>query len=173
MKNNYEYSLSNSCTWRERKRCWGCIVGEEKGISVFVSDKNKIQQKYIDVLKHSEIDFEDNGHTEDLILTADEIIKSPGIPDNVSLIKSAKTNNIPVISEIEFAARHTSAKLICITGSNGKTTTTLLLYHILKTSGINVGIAGNIGSSFAKQVAENDYDVFVLEISSFQLDGNV
>lgn len=147
------------------------LLAKKKGISVFVSDKNKIQQKYIDVLKHSEIDFEDNGHTEDLILTADEIIKSPGIPDNVSLIKSAKTNNIPVISEIEFAARHTSAKLICITGSNGKTTTTLLLYHILKTSGINVGIAGNIGSSFAKQVAENDYDVFVLEISSFQLDG--
>ena len=147
------------------------LLAKKKGISVFVSDKNKIQQKYIDVLKHSEIDFEDNGHTEDLILSADEIIKSPGIPDNVSLIKSAKTNNIPVISEIEFAARHTSAKLICITGSNGKTTTTLLLYHILKTSGINVGIAGNIGSSFAKQVAENDYDVFVLEISSFQLDG--
>ena len=147
------------------------LLAKKKGISVFVSDKNKIQQKYIDVLKHSEIDFEDNGHTEDLILSADEIIKSPGIPDNVSLIKSVKTNNIPVISEIEFAARHTSAKLICITGSNGKTTTTLLLYHILKTSGINVGIAGNIGSSFAKQVAENDYDVFVLEISSFQLDG--
>lgn len=147
------------------------LLAKKKGISVFVSDKNKIQQKYIDVLKHSEIDFEDNGHTEDLILSADEIIKSPGIPDNVSLIKSAKTNNIPVISEIEFATRHTSAKLICITGSNGKTTTTLLLYHILKTSGINVGIAGNIGSSFAKQVAENDYDVFVLEISSFQLDG--
>ena len=147
------------------------LLAKKKGISVFVSDKNKIQQKYIDVLKHSEIDFEDNGHTEDLILTADEIIKSPGIPDNVSLIKSVKTNNIPVISEIEFATRHTSAKLICITGSNGKTTTTLLLYHILKTSGINVGIAGNIGSSFAKQVAENDYDVFVLEISSFQLDG--
>ena len=147
------------------------LLAKKKGISVFVSDKNKIQQKYIDVLKHSEIDFEDNGHTEDLILSADEIIKSPGIPDNVSLIKSVKTNNIPVISEIEFATRHTSAKLICITGSNGKTTTTLLLYHILKTSGINVGIAGNIGSSFAKQVAENDYDVFVLEISSFQLDG--
>jgi len=118
------------------------LLAKKKEFLFFVSDKNKIQQKYIDVLKHSEIDFEDNGHTEDLILSADEIIKSPGIPDNVSLIKSVKTNNIPVISEIEFATRHTSAKLICITGSNGKTTTTLLLYHILKTSGINVGIAG-------------------------------
>jgi len=171
MKNNYEYSLSIVVLAGAKAvlelHCWR----RKKEFLFFVSDKNKIQQKYIDVLKHSEIDFEDNGHTEDLILSADEIIKSPGIPDNVSLIKSVKTNNIPVISEIEFATRHTSAKLICITGSNGKTTTTLLLYHILKTSGINVGIAGNIGSSFAKQVAENDYDVFVLEISSFQLDG--
>ncbi len=147
------------------------LLAKKKGISVFVSDKNRIQQKYIDVLKHSEIDFEDDGHTEDLILSASEIIKSPGIPDTVSIVKSALANNIPVISEIEFAARYTSAKLICITGSNGKTTTTLLLYHILKTSGINVGIAGNIGDSFAKQVAENNYDVYVLELSSFQLDG--
>ena len=147
------------------------LLAKKKGISVFVSDKNRIQQKYINVLKHSEIDFEDNGHTNDLILSANEIIKSPGIPDTVHIIKSAIANNIPVISEIEFAARYTSAKLICITGSNGKTTTTLLLYHILKNSGVNVGIAGNIGDSFAKQVAENDFDVFVLEISSFQLDG--
>jgi len=147
------------------------LLAKKKGISVFVSDKNKIQQKYIDVLKHSEIDFEDNGHTDGLILSANEIVKSPGIPDTVSIIKSAIANNIPVISEIEFAARHTYAKLICITGSNGKTTTALLLYHILKSGGINVGIAGNIGDSFAKQVAENDFDVYVLEISSFQLDG--
>jgi len=146
------------------------LLAKKNGISVFVSDKNKIQQKYIDVLKHSEIDFEDDGHTRNLILSATEIIKSPGIPDTVEIIKSAKSINIPIISEIEFAARYTSAKLICITGSNGKTTTTLLLYHILKTAGLNVGIAGNIGKSFAKQVAENNYDVYVLEISSFQLD---
>ncbi len=146
------------------------VLAKKNGISVFVSDNNKIQQKYIDVLKHSEIDFEDNGHSEQLILSADEIIKSPGIPNTVEIILSAKSRNIPIISEIEFAARHTSAKLICITGSNGKTTTTLLLYHILKTSGINVGVAGNIGKSFALQVAQNNYDVYVLEISSFQLD---
>ncbi|MFK5855888.1 MAG: UDP-N-acetylmuramoyl-L-alanine--D-glutamate ligase [Bacteroidota bacterium] len=146
------------------------LLAKKKGISVFVSDKNKIQQKYIDVLKHSEIDFEDGGHTNHLILAASEIVKSPGIPDNVAIIIEATKRNIPIISEIEFASRYTSAKLICITGSNGKTTTTLLLYHILKAGGINVGIAGNIGKSFALQVAENNYDVYVLEISSFQLD---
>jgi len=146
------------------------VLAKKKGISVFVSDKNKIQQKYINVLKHSEIDFEDGGHSEQLILSANEIIKSPGIPSTVDIIVSAKSKNIPIISEIEFAARHTSAKLICITGSNGKTTTTLLLYHILKTGGLNVGIAGNIGKSFALQVAQNNYEVYVLEISSFQLD---
>ncbi|MBC8321664.1 MAG: UDP-N-acetylmuramoyl-L-alanine--D-glutamate ligase [Bacteroidetes bacterium] len=147
------------------------LLAKKKGISVFVSDNNRIQQKYIDVLKHSEIDFEEGGHTGHLILSADEVIKSPGIPETVPIIKAVKSKNIPVISEIEFASRYTSAKLICITGSNGKTTTTLLLYHILKTGGINVGIAGNIGDSFAKQVAENNFDVYVLEISSFQLDG--
>jgi len=146
------------------------VLAKKKGISVFVSDNNRIQQKYIDVLKHSEIDFEDDGHSEQVILSADEIIKSPGIPDTVKIIISAKNRNIPIISEIEFAARYTSAKLICITGSNGKTTTTLLLYYILKTAGLNVGIAGNIGKSFALQVAQNNYDVYVLEISSFQLD---
>lgn len=147
------------------------LLAKKKGISVFVSDKNRIQQKYIDVLRHSEIDFEENGHSECLILSATEIIKSPGIPDTVSIVKSALAKNIPVISEIEFASRYTSAKLICITGSNGKTTTTLLLYHILKTGGKNVGVAGNVGSSFAKQVAENNFDIYILEISSFQLDG--
>ena len=146
------------------------VLAKKMGVSVFVSDNNKIQQKYINVLKHSEIDFEEGGHSEKLILSADEIIKSPGIPDTVEIIISAKNRIIPIISEIEFAARHTSAKLICITGSNGKTTTTLLLYHILKTGGLNVGIAGNIGKSFALQVAQNNYDIYVLEISSFQLD---
>lgn len=147
------------------------ILAKKKGITVFVSDNSRIQQKYIDVLKHSEIDFEDGGHTEQLILSADEVIKSPGIPETVAIIKAIKSKKISIISEIEFAARYTSAKLICITGSNGKTTTALLLYYILKTEGINVGIAGNIGDSFAKQVAENNFDVYVLEISSFQLDG--
>ncbi len=147
------------------------LLAKKKGITVLVSDSSSIKQKYIDVLKHSEIDFEENGHSRQLVLSADEIIKSPGIADTVPIVKAAKNRSIPIISEIEFAARYTSAKLICITGSNGKTTTTLLLYHILKTGGINVGIAGNIGKSFAMQVAENNFDVYVLEISSFQLDG--
>jgi len=146
------------------------ILAKKKGISVFVSDKNKIQQKYSNVLKHNKIDFEEGNHSEKIILNANEIIVSPGIPNNAAIILLAKSKNIPIISEIEFASRHTSAKLICITGSNGKTTTTLLLYHILKNGGHNVGVAGNIGKSFALQVAENDFDVFVLEISSFQLD---
>ncbi len=149
------------------------LLAKKKGISVFVSDSNRIKQKYSNVLKHSEIDFEEGGHTENLILSADEIVKSPGIPETVAIIKSIRGKKIPIISEIEFAARYTSAKLICITGSNGKTTTTLLLYHILNAAGINVGLAGNIGDSFAKQVAENEYDVYMLEISSFQLDGIV
>ncbi|MAE08535.1 MAG: UDP-N-acetylmuramoyl-L-alanine--D-glutamate ligase [Bacteroidetes bacterium] len=149
------------------------LLAKKKGISVFISDNNKLKQKYINVLKHSEIDFEEGGHTENLILSADEIVKSPGIPETVAIIESIRAKKIPIISEIEFAARYTSAKLICITGSNGKTTTSLLLYHILKAGGTNVGLAGNIGDSFAKQVAENDYDVYVLEISSFQLDGIV
>lgn len=147
------------------------LLAKKNGIPVFVSDNSSIQQKYIDVLINSEIDFEDGGHSEHQVLSASEIIKSPGIPDTAPIMRAVKNRGIPVISEIEFAARHTSAKLICISASNGKTTTTLLLYHILKSSGINVGIAGNIGNSFALQVAENDYDVYVLEISSFQLDG--
>lgn len=147
------------------------LLAKKNGISVFVSDNSRIKQKYINVLKHSKIDFEEGGHTEQLILSADEVIKSPGIPDSSPIVKAINRRKILIISEIEFASRYTSAKLICITGSNGKTTTTLLLYHILKSGGINVGIAGNIGDSFAKQVAENNYDVYVLEISSFQLDG--
>lgn len=147
------------------------LLAKKKGISVFVSDNNRIQQKYSSVLEHNEIDFEEGGHTLDVILSAKEVVKSPGIPETINIIKSIKEKGIPIISEIEFAARYTSAKLICITGSNGKTTTTLLLYHILKNAGINVGLAGNIGDSFAKQVAEYDYDFYVLEISSFQLDG--
>ncbi len=147
------------------------LLAKKKGVSVFVSDINRIQQKYRSVLEHNEIDFEDEGHSYEVILSANEVIKSPGIPDSAKLIVSIKEHKIPVISEIEFGARYTNAKLICITGSNGKTTTSLLTYHILKSGGLNVGLAGNIGDSFAKQVAQCNYDVYVLEISSFQLDG--
>lgn len=147
------------------------ILAKKKGYPVFLSDNGRINNKYKSVLKQFEIDFEENGHTVSRILSASEIVKSPGIPDTIPLIKELKSKGISVISEIEFAGRYTKAKKICITGSNGKTTTTLLIFHILKEAGVNVGIAGNIGKSFAWQVAENDFDVYVLEISSFQLDG--
>ncbi len=147
------------------------VLAIEKGFEVFVSDFGKIKEKYKNVLSHYEIKYEEGKHTEDLILTADEVIKSPGIPDEAGIIKKIKENGINIISEIEFAGRYTSAKIICITGSNGKTTTTLLTYHILKKAGLNVGLAGNVGQSFAMQVAEKDFDYYVLEISSFQLDG--
>jgi UDP-N-acetylmuramoylalanine--D-glutamate ligase len=123
------------------------------------------------ILDRHGIAYEENRHTDGLILNADEIIKSPGIPDKAPIIKKIKEHKIPIISEIEFAGRYTKAKTICITGSNGKTTTTLLTYHILKEAGLNVGLAGNVGSSFALQVAENRYDYYVIELSSFQLDG--
>lgn len=147
------------------------ILAAKQGYEVFLSDKSSISNSYKKVLKNHEIRFEEGQHTLSEILIAKEVIKSPGIPDHISLIKTIRENKIPVISEIEFAARFTNAKLICITGSNGKTTTTLLTHHILKNAGENVGLAGNIGKSFAWQVAENNYDTYVLEISSFQLDG--
>jgi UDP-N-acetylmuramoylalanine--D-glutamate ligase len=147
------------------------ILAQAKGYDVFVSDKSLIKEKYKLELVHHNIAFEEGAHTENLILNATEIIKSPGIPDKVELVQKAKANNIPVISEIEFAGRHTNAKTICITGSNGKTTTTLLTYHILKKAGYNVGLGGNIGKSFAYQVATENFDYYVLELSSFQLDG--
>lgn len=147
------------------------LLGKKTGYKVFVSDKGEISKKYKEVLINNEIDFEENQHTESKILTADVVMKSPGIPDKIALIQKLKEKSIPVISEIEFAAEFTNAKIIGITGSNGKTTTTLLTHHILKNGGLNVGIAGNIGDSFAKQVAENDFKNYVLEISSFQLDG--
>jgi len=147
------------------------VLALKKGFEVFVSDFGKIKEKHKSVLSHFEIKFEEGKHTEELILTADEVIKSPGIPDNAGIIKRIREKDISIISEIEFADRYTSAKKICITGSNGKTTTTLLTYHILKNAGLNVGLAGNIGQSFAMQVAEKDFDYYVLEISSFQLDG--
>jgi UDP-N-acetylmuramoylalanine--D-glutamate ligase len=147
------------------------ILAQAKGFDVFVSDKGIIHEKYkIQLTKHH-IPFEEERHTEDLILNAKEIIKSPGIPDKVDIVKKAREKNIPVISEIEFAGRYTNAKKICITGSNGKTTTTLLTYHILKKAGYKVGLGGNIGKSFAYQVANENYDYYVLELSSFQLDG--
>jgi UDP-N-acetylmuramoylalanine--D-glutamate ligase len=147
------------------------LLAKKKGLKVFVSDKGKIEDKYKNVLLNTGIDFEEGSHDENLCLEAVEVIKSPGIPDNAPLIIKIRERGIPVISEIEFASRYCHADMICITGSNGKTTTTLLIHHILKNSGINAGLAGNVGKSFAWQVAEQDIDLYVLEISSFQLDG--
>jgi len=147
------------------------ILAQKKGFSVFLSDLGKIKEKYKTVLSDYKIDFEEEKHSTERILTAELVIKSPGIPDKAPLIVQLKENGIPVISEIEFAGRYSTAKTICITGSNGKTTTTLLLYHILKNAGLNVGLAGNVGKSFAWQVAEEKHDVYVIELSSFQLDG--
>jgi len=147
------------------------ILGKQKGFKVFVSDRGKLDDKYKKVLSQNDIDFEEGQHTESRILETDLVIKSPGIPDHIALIQSILEKGIPVISEIEFAYRYTNAKLICITGSNGKTTTTSLTYQILKDAGLNVGLAGNIGQSFAWAVATKSYEIYVLEISSFQLDG--
>ncbi|MBC6999923.1 UDP-N-acetylmuramoyl-L-alanine--D-glutamate ligase [Cytophaga sp. FL35] len=149
------------------------ILGKKKGYEVFVSDKGKIKDNYKEVLEHFDIDWEDEGHTEAKILNADEVMKSPGIPDTVPLVKKLVEQGVPVISEIEFASKFTNATLIGITGSNGKTTTTMLTHHLLKEGGLHVGMAGNIGDSYAQMVAENDYSHYVLEISSFQLDGIV
>jgi UDP-N-acetylmuramoylalanine--D-glutamate ligase len=147
------------------------ILAQKKGFEVFISDKGAIAEKYKNVLLNYNISWEEGKHSEDKIFNASEVVKSPGIPDKAELIKKLKQKNIPVISEIEFAGRYTKAKTICITGSNGKTTTTLLTYHILKKAGLNVGLAGNVGDSFARKVAEADCDYYVLELSSFQLDG--
>jgi UDP-N-acetylmuramoylalanine--D-glutamate ligase len=146
------------------------LLARAKGFEVFLSDKSPLSESYKKTLSDHQIDFEEGQHSEDKILNANEIVKSPGIPDKVDLIKKIKSVGIPIISEIELAARYTSAKTIAITGSNGKTTTTLLVYHILKNAGLNVGLAGNVGESFAKQVIDDTFDYFVLELSSFQLD---
>lgn len=147
------------------------ILGKQKGYDVFVSDFGKIKDSYKEVLTNNEIIWEDEKHTEALILNADVVMKSPGIPEKAPIVKKLIEKGISVISEIEFAAQFTNAITVGITGSNGKTTTTLLTYHVLKQGGLNVGLAGNIGKSFAWQVAENKHDVYVLELSSFQLDG--
>ena len=149
------------------------ILGKKKGYDVFVSDFGKIKEKYKEVLLNNGIDFEDEQHTEDLILNADVVMKSPGIPEKVAIVKKLIEKGVPVISEIEFAAPFTKATTIGITGSNGKTTVTMLTYHLLKSAGLNVGLGGNIGKSFAWQVADESFDSYVLELSSFQLDGIV
>ena len=146
------------------------VLAKKQGFRVWLSDSGKIKEKYKNVLSHFEIAFEEGMHSEAQILDADEVIISPGIPLTAPLVRKIKAMLIPVISEIEFASRYTNARKICITGSNGKTTTTLLTYHIMKNAGMNVGLAGNIGESFAMQVATNEFDWYVLEISSFQLD---
>lgn len=146
------------------------VLAKIKGFEVFVSDKGTIAEKYKNVLCKNDIEWEEGKHSEARILDANEIIKSPGIPDNADLILKAKAAAINIISEIEFAARYTNAKKICITGTNGKTTTTMLTYHILKNAGFNVAVGGNVGKSFAHLVATGNYDYYVLEISSFQLD---
>ena len=147
------------------------ILGQQKGYDVFVSDFGKIKENYKEVLSINGIAWEDEKHTEEFILNADVVMKSPGISEKAPIVKKLIEKEIPVISEIEFAVQFTDATTIGITGSNGKTTTTLLTYHLLKEAGLNVGLAGNIGKSFAWQVAENKHDIYVLELSSFQLDG--
>ena len=147
------------------------ILGKKEGFEVFVSDFGKINEKYKEVLDKYEIEWEDETHTESLILNADLVMKSPGIPEKSAIVKQLIEKKVPVISEIEFAFPYTNAITVGITGSNGKTTTTMLTYHLLKSAGLNVGLGGNIGKSFAWQVAENDFDIYVLELSSFQLDG--
>ncbi len=147
------------------------ILAHKNGADVFVSDFGQIKEKYREKLDKHKISWEESKHTKDLILNADEIIKSPGIPEKVAIVKSAIDKGIPVISEIEYASRYTDAFKICITGSNGKTTTATLIYHILKNAGLNVGLAGNVGQSWAQQVAGENFDYYVIELSSFQLDG--
>ena len=147
------------------------ILAKHKGFDVFVSDLHNIQPRYKELLFAHDIQYEEGRHTDEIVLDANEIIKSPGIPDSSPIIQSIKKKGIRIISEIEFAGRFTKAKKICITGSNGKTTTTSLIHHMMKKAGMNVGIAGNIGNSFAMQVVNDEYDYYVIELSSFQLDG--
>lgn len=146
------------------------ILGKEKGYEVFVSDMGSIKEPYAALLAQNDIEFESGQHTEERILAATEVVKSPGIPLTAPIIVKLRERNIPILSEIEFAARYTNAKMVCITGSNGKTTTTSLIFDILSRAGLNVGLAGNIGRSLALQVAHENHDYYVIELSSFQLD---
>ena len=146
------------------------ILAKKQGWDVFVSDFGNIKQEFKDELDANELKWEEGQHSESVILNSDLIIKSPGIPDKAPIIKKLKEKGIKIISEIEFGGYYSKAKTICITGSNGKTTTTMLTYHILRKAGVNVGLAGNVGKSFAKQIATEDFEWYVLELSSFQLD---
>ena len=146
------------------------VLAQKQGFDTFVSDMSAIKDKYKTMLDKYGIAWEEGKHTEELILNADEVIKSPGIPNEAPMVQKLIAQGTPIISEIEFAGRYTNAKMICITGSNGKTTTTSLIYYIFKKAGLNVGLAGNIGQSLAYQVAECNYDYYVIELSSFQLD---
>ncbi len=147
------------------------VLAKVKGFDVFLSDNGKLKDDYKALLDNWQIAYEEGGHTEEKILSADEVVKSPGIPETAPMVRKLRDKGIHVISEIEFAARYDSAKKICITGSNGKTTTTSIIYYLLKEAGLNVGLGGNIGKSYALQVATEQHDYYVLEISSFQLDG--
>lgn len=149
------------------------ILARQKGFDVFVSDAGKIKPYYRELLDEYQILYESGGHSERLVISATEVIKSPGIPESAPIVKLLRKKEVPIISEIEFAGRYTNAKKICVTGSNGKTTTTSLIHHMMRKAGLNVGIAGNVGRSFALQVANESYDYYVLELSSFQLDGMI
>lgn len=146
------------------------ILGRRLGMEVFLSDSGTIPAKYADMLSSRSITFEQGGHTESRILDADIVVKSPGIPPTAPIVEKLAAKNVPILSEIEFAGAHTDSRMVCITGSNGKTTTTLLTYHILRDAGIDAGLAGNVGHSLALQVAEDPHDVYVIELSSFQLE---
>ncbi|MDE7343976.1 MAG: UDP-N-acetylmuramoyl-L-alanine--D-glutamate ligase, partial [Muribaculaceae bacterium] len=146
------------------------ILGMAKGMDVLVSDAGKIAPKYRAILEERHIPFEEGGHSRERVLSADMVVKSPGIPPTVPLVRELMEKATPVVSEIEFAGYFTDAKMVCITGSNGKTTTTLLTYHILREAGLDVGLAGNVGQSLARQVAEDPHDYYVIELSSFQLE---
>lgn len=146
------------------------VLAKVKGFDVFLSDMGRLSEKYVSMLEEWNIPYEQGGHSEDLILNADEVIKSPGIPETAPMVQKVLDKGIGIISEIEFAGRYDQAKKVCITGSNGKTTTTSLIYHLLQQAGLNVGLGGNIGKSYAYQVATEQHDIYVLELSSFQLD---
>ena len=147
------------------------VLAKVKGFDVFLSDNGKLKDDYKALLDNWQIAYEEGGHTPEKVLDADEVVKSPGIPETAPMVRALRDKGTHVISEIEFAARYDTAKKICITGSNGKTTTTSIIYYLLKEAGLNVGLGGNIGKSYALQVATEQHDYYVLEISSFQLDG--